>query len=102
MSEDTFVPGLPAGLDREAVEVDVILDNVLVFLHLQVIRLAAAVIDAVFGISCGVEGSELGSEHLDKCRPITNRPSILESQRSPEWKAQRTPELCLGDRIERK
>ena len=58
--EDTFIP---AGADSETVEFNVILYNMLVIVHLEVIN-------SVFGISGGVYGTELSTESLDKVGPI--------------------------------
>ena len=60
MPEDAIVP---PSADREAVEFDIVLDDVLVVLHLQII-------DTVFSIGSGVYGAELGVEIPDKCRPV--------------------------------
>ena len=53
VTEHGFVP---TSADSEAVEFNVILDNVLVVLHFEVI-------DSVFGISSGVNGAKLGTEY---------------------------------------
>ena len=58
--EDTFIP---AGADSKTVEFDIILYNMLVIMHLEVI-------DSVFGISSGVYGTKLSAESLDKVGPI--------------------------------
>ena len=58
--EDTFIP---AGADSEMVEFDVILYNMLVIMHLEVI-------DSIFGVSGGVYGTKLSAESLDKIGPI--------------------------------
>ena len=58
VSEDAFIP---ASVDSETVEFDVIFYNMLVIVHLEVIN---------FGISSGVYGTELSMESLDKVRPI--------------------------------
>ena len=58
--EDTFIP---AGADSEMVEFDIILYNMLVIMHLEVI-------DSIFGVSGGVYGTELSVESLDKIGPI--------------------------------
>ena len=55
--EDAVVP---AGLDSKAIEVDIVLDNMLVFAHLEVIN-------AIFCISCGIDGAKLNMEGLDEC-----------------------------------
>ena len=51
---------IPAGLDSKAIEVDIVLDNMLVFMLLEVIN-------AVFCISCGINGAELNMEGPDEC-----------------------------------
>ena len=58
--EDTFIP---AGVDSEMVEFDIILYNMLVIVHFEVI-------DSVFGIGGGVYGTKLSAESLDKIGPI--------------------------------
>ena len=58
--EDTFIP---AGADSKTVEFDIILHNMLVIMHLEVIN-------SVFGISSGVYGTKLSAESLDKVGPI--------------------------------
>ena len=58
--EDTFIP---AGADSKMVEFDVILYNMLIIVHFEVI-------DSVFGVSGGVYGTELSVESLDKIGPI--------------------------------
>ena len=58
--EDTFIP---AGADSETVEFDVILNNMLVIVHLEVIN-------SIFVVSGGVYGTKLSAESLDKIRPI--------------------------------
>ena len=58
--EDTFIP---AGADSETVEFDIILYNMLVIMHLEVI-------DSVFSIGGGVYRTELSVESLDKIGPI--------------------------------
>ena len=60
VTEDTFIP---AGLDRETVEFDIVLDNMLVILHTEVI-------DSVFGVSGRINGAELGAEGTDEGGPI--------------------------------
>ena len=57
---DSFIP---AGADSETVEFDVILYNMLVIVHFEVI-------DSVFSIGSGVYGTELSAESLDKIGPI--------------------------------
>ena len=58
--EDTFIP---ASADSETVEFNVILYNMLVIVHLEVIN-------SVFGIGGGVYGTKLSAESLDKIGPI--------------------------------
>ena len=60
--EDTFIP---AGADSETVEFNIILYNMLVIMHFEVI-------DSVFGVGGGVYRTELGAESLDKIGPIGN------------------------------
>ena len=64
--EDTFIP---AGADSEMVEFEVILYNMLVIMHLEVIN-------SVFGVSGGVYGTEVSMESLDKVgsiiKPVRN------------------------------
>ena len=57
VTEDAVIP---AGLDSKVIEVDIVLDDMLVFVHLEVIN-------AVFCISCGIDGAELNMEGLDEC-----------------------------------
>ena len=58
--EDTFIP---AGADSKTVEFNVILYNILVIVHLEVI-------DSIFSISSGVYRTKLIAESLDKVGPI--------------------------------
>ena len=58
--EDTFIP---AGVDSKMVEFDVILYNMLIIVHFEVI-------DSIFSIGSGVYGTELSVESLDKIGPI--------------------------------
>ena len=58
--EDTFIP---AGADSETVEFDIILYNMLIIVHFEVI-------DSVFGIGGGVYRTKLSAESLDKIGPI--------------------------------
>ena len=61
--EDTFIP---AGADSEMVEFDVILYNMLIIVHFEVI-------DSVFGVDSGVYGTKLSAESLDKnIKPVGN------------------------------
>ena len=60
MPEDTFIP---AGVDSEIVEFDIIFDNMLVIMHLEVIN-------SIFGISSGVYKTKLNAENLDKVGQI--------------------------------
>ena len=57
---DTFIP---ASVDSETVEFNIIFDNMLIIMHIEVIN-------SIFGISGGVYGAELSAESLDKVRPI--------------------------------
>ena len=56
---------IPTGADGIAVEFDVILDNVLVILHFQVINPA-------FSISSRIDRTKLNSESADKCGPTVH------------------------------
>ena len=58
--EDTFIP---AGADSEMVEFNVILYNMLVIVHFEVI-------DSVFSVGSGVYRTKLSAESLDKIGPI--------------------------------
>ena len=58
--EDTFIP---ASADSETVEFDVILYNMLIIVHFEVI-------DSIFSVGGGVYGTELSAESLDKIGPI--------------------------------
>ena len=58
--EDTFIP---AGADSKTVEFNVILYNMLIIVHFEVIN-------SVFGIGGGVYGTELSVESLNKIGPI--------------------------------
>ena len=58
--EDTFIP---AGADSKTVEFNVILYNMLVIMHFEVIN-------PVFGVGGGVYRTELSVESLDKIGPI--------------------------------
>ena len=58
--EDTFIP---ASADSKMVEFDVILYNMLIIVHFEVIN-------SVFGIGGGVYRTELSAESLDKIGPI--------------------------------
>ena len=53
------------GAYRELVELNIVLDNLLVVLHLQVI-------DRVFGIGGRVYGAKLGSEGADEGGPVVH------------------------------
>ena len=57
VTEDAVIP---AGLDSKVIEVDVVLDDMLVFMLLEVIN-------AIFCISCGINGAELNTEGPDEC-----------------------------------
>ena len=54
---------IPTGADGKTVEFDIILDNVLVVLHFEVV-------DSVFRISSRINGAELDVEDLEEGRPI--------------------------------
>ena len=58
--EDTFIP---AGADSKMVEFDVILYNMLIIMHVEVIN-------SIFGIGSGVYRTKLSAESLDKIGPI--------------------------------
>ena len=58
--EDTFIP---AGADSETVELDVILYNMLIIMHFEVIN-------SIFGVGGGVYRTKLSAESLDKIGPI--------------------------------
>ena len=58
--EDTFIP---ASVDSKTVEFDVILYNMLIIMHFEVI-------DSVFGVSGGVYRTELSAESLEKIGSI--------------------------------
>ena len=62
VSEDTVVP---AGLNREMVELNIVLDDMLIVLHLQVVNL-------VFSISSQIDQTKLGMESLDEGGPIVH------------------------------
>ena len=58
--EDTFIP---AGADSETVQFNIILYNMLVIMHFEVIN-------SVFSVGGGVYRTELSVESLDKIGPI--------------------------------
>ena len=64
--EDTFIP---ASADSEMVEFDIILYNMLIIMHFEVIN-------SIFGVSGGVYGTKLSAESLDKIgliiKPVGN------------------------------
>ena len=60
MLEDTIIP---AGLNRKMVELNIVLDNMLIILHLQVVN-------PIFGISGQINWTKLGMESSDEGRPI--------------------------------
>ena len=62
VTEDAIVP---AGLSRKSVEIDVILENPVIVMHLQVV-------DTVFGISSRVNGAELGTEGSEEGGPVVH------------------------------
>ena len=53
----------PAGADGKAVEFDIILDNMLVVLHFKIV-------DPVFGIGGGINGTKLDTESADEGGPV--------------------------------
>ena len=61
---------IPMSAYCELVELDIILDNLLVVLHLQVI-------DCVFGIGSRVYGAKLGSEGADEGGPVVHPHGIF-------------------------
>ena len=58
--EDTFIP---ASVDSEMVEFDVIFYNMLIIVHFEVI-------DSIFSVGGGVYRTKLSAESLDKIGPI--------------------------------
>ena len=83
--EDTFIP---AGVDSETVEFDVILYNMLVIVHLEVI-------DSVFGVSGGLwDQTECGESGQN----WVNHQASWEFHQSQGGMAQRIPRQSLGDR----
>ena len=58
-------PVIPMGAYRELVELDIVLDNLLVVLHFQVV-------DCIFGIGGRVYGAKLGSKGADKGGPVVH------------------------------
>ena len=60
--EDTVIP---TGVDGKMVEFDIILDNVLVVLHFEVV-------DSVFHIGGRINGAELDAEGSEEGRPIVH------------------------------
>ena len=64
--EDTFIP---ASADSKTVELDIILYNIPIIVHFEVI-------DSIFGVSGGVYRTELSAESLDKIgsiiKPVRN------------------------------
>ena len=61
--EDTFIP---ASADSETVEFNVILYNMLIIMHFEVIN-------SIFSIGGGIYGTKLSAESLDKIGPIIIR-----------------------------
>ena len=55
----------PSGANSETIELDVVFDDMLVIVHLQLI-------DAAFGVSGWIDGSELISEDGKKSRPVVH------------------------------
>ena len=62
VSEDTVIP---ASLNRETVELNIVLDNMLIILHLQVVN-------PVFGIGGRIDWTKLGTESSDEGGPIVH------------------------------
>ena len=62
VAEDTIIP---TGVDSKTVELDVILNNVLVVLHFEVVN-------SVFCISSRINGAELDMEGSEEGRPIVH------------------------------
>ena len=62
VSEDTVIP---AGLNRETVELNIVLDDMLIILHLQVVN-------PVFGIGGRIDRTKLGTESSDEGGPIVH------------------------------
>ena len=54
---------VPTCLNRQPVKVNIVLENVLIFPHLQVVN-------RVFGVHSRVDRTKLGVESTDKCGPI--------------------------------
>ena len=84
--EDTFIP---ASADSETVEFDIILYNMLVIVHFEVIN-------SVFGVGGGVYGTKLSVESLDK--NWANHQANQEFHQSQGGMAQRIPRQSLRDR----
>ena len=80
--EDTFIP---AGVDSETVEFDVIFYNMLVIVHLEVIN-------SVFSVSGGVYGTELSAE---SGQSWANHQASREFHWSQGGMAQRIPRQSL-------
>ena len=62
VAEDTVIP---TGADGKTVEFDIILDNVLVVLHFEVV-------DSVFRIGGRINGAELDAEGLEEGGPVVH------------------------------
>ena len=62
VTEDRIIP---AGMDRKTVEFDVVLHDALIILHLEIVN-------SVFHISGGVDGTKLSLEGMDKGGPIVH------------------------------
>ena len=60
VSEDTIIP---AGLNCETVKLNIILDDMLIILHLQVVN-------PIFGIGSWIDQTKLGMESSNEGRPI--------------------------------
>ena len=56
---------IPAGMDRKTVEFDVVLHDALIILHLEIVN-------SVFRVGGGVDGTKLSPEGMDKGGPIVH------------------------------
>ena len=56
---------VPTGMDSETGELDVVLDDVLIFLHLQVFN-------AIFCVGCGIDRAKLNTEGTDEHGPVVD------------------------------
>ena len=71
VAEDTVIP---TGVDGKMVEFDVILDNVLVVLHFEVV-------DSVFHIGGRINGAKLDTEGSEEGRPISIQSGVSSESR---------------------